>query len=93
MVTGARRVVCAQMGETRVAPRREGVRGGEASRAVLSACCIGAGALGGPMPHQSHQRRAQLEVRAREMRLSPTLSEARLWQAVQGSQLGVGFRR
>ena len=45
------------------------------------------------MPHQSHQRRVQLEVRAREMRLNPTLSEARLWQALQGSRLGVGFRR
>jgi hypothetical protein len=45
------------------------------------------------MSHQSHPRRVQLEVRAREMRLSPTLSEARLWQALQGSQLGVGFRR
>jgi very-short-patch-repair endonuclease len=45
------------------------------------------------MPHQSHQRRVQLEVRAHEMRLSPTLSEARLWQALRGSRLGVGFRR
>jgi very-short-patch-repair endonuclease len=45
------------------------------------------------MPHQSHQRRVQLEVRAREMRLTPTLSELRLWQALQGSRLGVGFRR
>jgi very-short-patch-repair endonuclease len=45
------------------------------------------------MSDQSHQRRVQLEVRAREMRLSPTLSEARLWQALQGSRLGIGFRR
>jgi very-short-patch-repair endonuclease len=45
------------------------------------------------MSHPSHQRRMQLEVRAREMRLSPTLSELRLWQALQGSRLGVGFRR
>jgi very-short-patch-repair endonuclease len=27
------------------------------------------------------------------MRLSPTLSEARLWQALRGSRLGVAFRR
>jgi very-short-patch-repair endonuclease len=45
------------------------------------------------MSHQSHQRRVQLEVHAREMRLSPTMSEARLWQALQGSRVGVGFRR
>jgi very-short-patch-repair endonuclease len=35
----------------------------------------------------------QLEVRAREMRLCPTLSEARLWQVLRGSRLGVSFRR
>jgi very-short-patch-repair endonuclease len=27
------------------------------------------------------------------MRLSPTVSEARLWQALRGSRLGVAFRR
>jgi very-short-patch-repair endonuclease len=43
--------------------------------------------------HPSQSRRVQLEVRAREMRLSPTLSEARLWQALRGSRLGVAFRR
>jgi very-short-patch-repair endonuclease len=41
----------------------------------------------------SHARNTQLEVRAREMRLCPTLSEARLWQALRGSRLGVAFRR
>jgi hypothetical protein len=51
------------------------------------------GALGGPLSHPSHSRSVQLEVRAREMRLSPTLSEARLWQAFRGSRLGVAFRR
>jgi hypothetical protein len=45
------------------------------------------------MSHQSYQCRVQIEVHAREMRLSPTLSEGRLWQALQGSRLGVGFRR
>jgi very-short-patch-repair endonuclease len=28
-----------------------------------------------------------------ERRLSPTLSEACLWHVLQGSRLGVGFRR
>jgi very-short-patch-repair endonuclease len=51
------------------------------------------GALGGPMSRPSHQRSAQLQVRAREMRVSPTLSEARLWQAPRASRLGVAFRR
>ena len=45
------------------------------------------------MSRPSHQRRVQLEVRAREMRLSPTGSEARLWRVLRGSRLGVGFRR
>jgi very-short-patch-repair endonuclease len=45
------------------------------------------------MSRPSHQRSVQLKVRAREMRPSPTLSEARLWQALRGSRLGVGFRR
>jgi very-short-patch-repair endonuclease len=45
------------------------------------------------MSRPSHQRRLQLEVRARQMRLSPTVSEARLWQALRGSPLGVAFRR
>lgn len=34
-----------------------------------------------------------LANRAREMRAHPTLSEARLWQALRGRQLGVAFRR
>jgi very-short-patch-repair endonuclease len=51
------------------------------------------GALGGPLSRPYHPRSVQLEVRAREMRLSPTLSEARLWQALRGSRLGVAFRR
>jgi hypothetical protein len=41
------------------------------------------------MSRPSHARNTQLEVRAREMRLCPTLSEARLWQALRGNQLGV----
>jgi hypothetical protein len=45
------------------------------------------------LSHPSHPRSVQLEVRACEMRLSPTLSEARLWQALRGSRLGVAFRR
>jgi very-short-patch-repair endonuclease len=45
------------------------------------------------MSRPSHARNTQLEVRAREMRLSPTFSEARLWQALRGSRLGVSFRR
>jgi hypothetical protein len=45
----------------------------------------------GAMSRPSHQRSLQLEVRAREMRLCPTLSEARLWQALRGSRLGVAF--
>ncbi len=38
--------------------------------------------------------RAQLLAgRAAVFRSAPTLSEARLWQSLSGSQLGVGFRR
>jgi very-short-patch-repair endonuclease len=45
------------------------------------------------MSRPCHPCNLQLEVRAREMRLGPTLSEARLWQALRGSRLGVAFRR
>lgn len=38
-------------------------------------------------------RQVRLEVYARQMRSAPTPSEARLWQALRGGQLGVGFRR
>ena len=41
----------------------------------------------------SPARAALLEERAREMRFAPTASEARLWQCLSGSKLGVGFRR
>jgi very-short-patch-repair endonuclease len=34
-----------------------------------------------------------LANRAREMRAHPTLSEAKLWQALRGAELGVAFRR
>jgi very-short-patch-repair endonuclease len=45
------------------------------------------------MSRPSHQRRLQLDVRARQMRLSPTVSEAQLWQALRGGRLGFAFRR
>lgn len=38
-------------------------------------------------------RQVRLEVYARQMRSAPTPSEARLWQALRGSWLGVAFRR
>jgi very-short-patch-repair endonuclease len=34
-----------------------------------------------------------LELRAREMRRDPTLTEARLFEAIRGVRLGVSFRR
>ena len=37
--------------------------------------------------------RERLMPRAREMRLLPTRSEERLWQAIRASALGVRFRR
>lgn len=37
--------------------------------------------------------RSVLSARARGMRSAPTTTEALLWQALCGSQLGVGFRR
>jgi very-short-patch-repair endonuclease len=40
-----------------------------------------------------HKRRSQLESRARELRSRLTPSEAALWSAISGSQLGVHFRR
>jgi very-short-patch-repair endonuclease len=42
---------------------------------------------------QNSVRSALLQERARVMRRAPTLSEARLWACLSGSQLGVGFRR
>lgn len=40
-----------------------------------------------------HVAIARLAPRARDMRVHPTLTEARLWQALRGGQLGVRFRR
>ncbi len=37
--------------------------------------------------------RPLLHVHAAAMRAAPTTSEALLWEALRGSQLGVGFRR
>ncbi len=37
--------------------------------------------------------RSVLSARARAMRSAPTTTEALLWQALSGSQLGIGFRR
>ena len=42
---------------------------------------------------QSRARAQVLSGRAAVFRSAPTLSEARLWQSLSGSQLGVGFRR
>jgi very-short-patch-repair endonuclease len=41
----------------------------------------------------SSARSVLLHERARVMRAQPTLSEARLWARLSGSQLGVAFRR
>ena len=41
----------------------------------------------------SPSRSALLAERAQQMRHAPTLSEAKLWQALRGKQLGVSFRR
>jgi leucyl-tRNA synthetase len=41
----------------------------------------------------SPSRSALLAQRAHQMRLTPTLSESNLWQALRGKQLGVSFRR
>jgi very-short-patch-repair endonuclease len=43
--------------------------------------------------HQTSARSFLLHERARVMRAQPTLSEARLWARLSGSQLGVAFRR
>jgi very-short-patch-repair endonuclease len=43
--------------------------------------------------HHSPYRQAVLAERAREMRVSPTTSEALLWHAIRGRRLGVQFRR
>ena len=42
---------------------------------------------------QSRSRAQLIAGRAAVFRSAPTLSEARLWQSLSGSQLGVGFRR
>ena len=42
---------------------------------------------------QTSSRSVLLHERARVMRAAPTLSEARLWAHLSGSQLGVAFRR
>jgi very-short-patch-repair endonuclease len=44
------------------------------------------------MRHTQH-RIQLLEERAREMRHAPTVSEARLFEALRGGRLGVTFRR
>ena len=41
----------------------------------------------------SAHRSALIQARARGLRLAPTLSEARLWEALSGNKLGVAFRR
>ena len=41
----------------------------------------------------SAHRRQELDERAAGMRRAPTASEARLFEAVRGRRLGVGFRR
>ena len=40
-----------------------------------------------------HVALSTLAPRARDMRVSPTPTEVRLWQALRGGQLGVRFRR
>ena len=44
-------------------------------------------------PSQSSQRPQLLAARARQLRLSPTPSEQRLWLQLRGRRLGVAFRR
>ena len=44
-------------------------------------------------PSKSSRRSELLAVRARQMRLSPTPSEQRLWLQLRGRWLGVAFRR
>lgn len=46
-----------------------------------------------PAPHSTPSRSQLLHERARAMRSAMTASEARLWSALSGSQLGVAFRR
>ncbi len=47
-----------------------------------------------PFTRRAQQkRRALLAERARALRFAPTLGEARLWQQLRGSRLGVAFRR
>ena len=40
-----------------------------------------------------HVALSRLAPRARDLRVSPTPTEAQLWQALRGGQLGVRFRR
>ena len=42
---------------------------------------------------QQLKRQALLEERAHAMRYQPTPSEAKLWEALRGGQLGVAFKR
>ena len=42
---------------------------------------------------QQLRRQALLEERAHAMRHQPTESEAKLWEALRGRQLGVHFKR
>ena len=48
---------------------------------------------GGRFTQVSEHRRQVLDERAAGMRRAPTTSEARLFEAVRGRRLGVGFRR
>ena len=44
-------------------------------------------------PFPSNARTRTLDERARQMRDAPTLTEARLFEALRGGRLGVSFRR
>jgi very-short-patch-repair endonuclease len=46
-----------------------------------------------PSRSLSSARSKLLAHRARQMRSEPTISEAKLWQAIAGSRLGAAFRR
>jgi very-short-patch-repair endonuclease len=46
-----------------------------------------------PIPKASARSPLVLAARAREMRFAATPSEARLWEAIRGRRMGVGFRR
>src|SRR5262249_51910188 len=53
----------------------------------------GGGPLRAPLVKGHRIPRSTLAARARLMRADPTPSEARLWRALRGAQLGVVFRR